>query len=189
MRTVLVTGGTDGMGAAVVRRLLRAGDNVVVVGRSRSKFDGLLAELRDAGLSDAATRAEFVGADLSLVADSRRVVTHLMRRHGRLDAMVLAASFVRRRRQMTVEGHEASWALFFLSKYVMVTEFAQLLDAAHRPVIVNTSVPGTKVDAIDLDDLELTRHFSFARSNAAQRRANELLGILATVNPRLGYVT
>ncbi|MHA7132824.1 SDR family NAD(P)-dependent oxidoreductase [Oerskovia turbata] len=187
MRTVVVTGGTDGMGAAVARRLLARGDRVVVVGRSPAKFDALLAGLGD---DSAAERADFLAADLSLIADSRRVASHVAERHERIDALVLAASFVRRRRHVTPEGHEASWALFFLSKHVLVTGLVERLRAAGAPVIVNTSVPGARAGAIDFDDPELSRGFTMARSNAAQRRANELLGLLATRDvPGLSYVT
>lgn len=187
MKTVVVTGGTDGMGAALVRQFLTAGDRVIVIGRSRAKFDGLLAGLGDPSAAD---RAEFVAADLSLLADSRGVVAHLTAHHAQIDALVLAASFIRSRRHVTIEGHEASWALFFLSKYILVTGLAERLRASARPVVVNTSVPEAKADAIDFDDPELTRGFTFGKSNAQQRRANELLGILATRdNPDLSYVT
>jgi hypothetical protein len=54
--------------------------------------------------------------------------------------------------------------LVFVSKYLFVTGLAALLRAAER--------------------------FTFARANAQQRRANELLGILATdETPDLAYVT
>ncbi|OLT30242.1 hypothetical protein BJF79_39400 [Actinomadura sp. CNU-125] len=182
VRTIVITGGTDGMGAALARHHLAAGDRVTVIGRSRAKFEALAAA--------APSRAEFVAADLSLLADGRRVVDRLKRSHERIDALVLAASFVRQRRHETPEGHEASWALFFLSKYLFVTRLADLLHAADRPVIVNTAVPGARPDAIAFDDLEMVDGFTFKRSNAQQRRANELLGILATDrNPDLGYVT
>lgn len=180
MRTIVITGGTDGMGAALARHYLAAGDRVVVIGRSETKFRTLAA----------GAPAEFTAADLSLLADSRRVVDQLRDRHERIDALVLAASFVRQRRHTTPEGHEASWALFFLSKYLFVTRLADLLRASGRPVIVNTAVPGARADAVPFDDLEMTDGFTFKRSNAQQRRANELLGILATEeNPDLGYVT
>lgn len=189
MRTIVITGGTDGMGAALARHFLGAGDRVVVIGRSRAKFDALLATVTGDDRS-AASRAEFVAADLSLVADSRRVVEHVQANHERIDALVLAASFIRQRRHTTAEGHEASWALFFISKYLFVTGLAALLRAAERPVVVNTAVPGARADAIDFDDVEMGEGFTFARSNAQQRRANELLGILATNdNPNLAYVT
>jgi hypothetical protein len=187
VRTIVITGGTDGMGAALARHYLEAGDRIVVVGRSRAKFDALVT---GAAGGDLAARAAFVAADLSSVAESRRVVEHLRAGYERIDALVLAASFVRQRRHTTAEGREASWVLFFVSKFVFVTGLAAQLGAADRPVIVNTAVPGARADAIDFDDLEMTEGFTFARSNAQQRRANELLGILATdANPDLAYVT
>ncbi|MGI5171157.1 SDR family NAD(P)-dependent oxidoreductase [Spirillospora sp. CA-253888] len=189
MRTIVITGGTDGMGAALARHFLRAGDRVVVIGRSRSKFRALVATATNEDRS-AATRAEHIAADLSLVADTRRVIEHLRTDHERIDALVLAASFIRQHRHTTPEGHEASWALFFLSKYLLVTGLATLLQAAERPVVANTAVPGARPDAIDFDDLQMVSGFTFKRSNAQQRRANELLGILATDQiPNLAYVT
>lgn len=189
MRTIVVTGGTDGMGAALARHYLVAGDRVVVIGRSRAKFEALVAAAASRSPS-APSRGEFIAADLSLVEDSRRVVDHLKEGHGRIDALVLAASFIRQRRHGTAEGHEASWSLFFLSKYLFVTRLADLLRAGDRPVIVNTAVPGARPDAIAFDDLEMVDGFTFKRSNAQQRRANELLGILAIeLNPDLSYVT
>ncbi|MEU0985333.1 SDR family NAD(P)-dependent oxidoreductase [Streptomyces sp. NPDC005953] len=186
---MVITGGTDGMGAALARHYLAAGERVTVIGRSRSKFDALVAAVSCVDPS-AAARAEFVPADLSLVADSRRVVDHLLAHHERIDALVLAASFIRQRRQTTTEGHEASWALFFLSKYLFVTGLAPLLRVAERPVIVNTAVPGARVDAVNLEDLEMVHEFTFRRSNAQQRRANELLGVLAADDiPNLAYIT
>jgi NAD(P)-dependent dehydrogenase (short-subunit alcohol dehydrogenase family) len=189
MKTVVVTGGTDGMGASLARHYLRQGDNVTVVGRSRAKFDALVAALTAEGVPSIAERARFIGADLSLVADSEGVVEQLKERYERIDVLVLAASFIRQKRHVTAEGREASWVLFFVSKYLFVSGLADLLSAADRPVILNTSVPGAKTDAIDFDDLESTGTFSFARSNAQQRRANELLGILATRDPRISYIT
>ncbi|MGW1146637.1 SDR family NAD(P)-dependent oxidoreductase [Streptomyces sp. NPDC002454] len=194
MRTIVITGGTDGMGAALAHHYLRAGDRVVAIGRDRAKFETLVAKASATGGGDAgppvAARAEFLAADLSSVAEARRTVGRLTERHPRIDALVLAASFVRRRRHLTPEGHEASWALFFLSKYLLVTGVAPVLAAAARPVVVNAAVPGARPDAIDFEDPGMATGFTFARSNAQQRRANELLGVLATgLDPDLAYVT
>ncbi|MFF2023522.1 SDR family NAD(P)-dependent oxidoreductase [Streptomyces sp. NPDC058171] len=189
MKTIVITGGTDGMGAALARHFLAAGERVVVVGRSRGKFEALVSAVA-LGNPSATARAEFLAADLSALDDGRRVVDHLVARHQHIDALVLAASYVRQRRQVTTEGHEASWALFFLSKYLFVTALAPLLRAAGRPVVINTAVPGAPVDAIAFDDPGMAEGFTFRRSNAQQRRANELLGIVATHDhPDLAYVT
>ncbi|MFC5746076.1 SDR family oxidoreductase [Actinomadura rugatobispora] len=163
MGAIVVTGGTDGMGAALARHYLAAGDRVVVIGRSRAKFEALVAAAASQSPS-APSRAEFIAAVLSLIEDGRCVVNPLEESHERIDALVLAASFIRHRLHGTPEGHEASWSLFFLSKYLCVTRLADLL---------RETVDG----------------FPFKRSNAQQRRANELPGILATdQNSDLGYV-
>lgn len=177
------------MGAALARHHLAAGDRVVAIGRSSAKFEALLAQVSGQA-PDATSRAQFIPADLSLVEESRRAVDALRATHDRLDGLVLAASFIRQQRLLTAEGHEASWSLFFLSKYIFVTGLTDLLRGSTHPVIVNTAVPGASANAVDFEDLELVNDFSFRRSNAQQRRANELLGILATEqNPNLGYIT
>ncbi|WP_459549374.1 SDR family NAD(P)-dependent oxidoreductase [Nocardia sp. X0981] len=177
------------MGAALTRHYLAEGDRVVAVGRNRAKFDTLVADVAPR-TRPATLRTDFIEADLSLVEENRRVVARLRKDHERIDALVLAASFIRQRRHTTSEGHEASWALFFLGKFLLVTELADLLRASAQPVVVNTAVPGARADAIDFADPEMVHGFTFARSNAQQRRANELLGILATArNPELGYMT
>jgi len=45
-KTVVITGASDGIGAAAARRISRGGDNVVLVGRSESKTAAVAAELR-----------------------------------------------------------------------------------------------------------------------------------------------
>jgi short-subunit dehydrogenase len=44
-RTIVITGASDGIGAAAARALCRSGENVVVVGRSESKTKAVAAEL------------------------------------------------------------------------------------------------------------------------------------------------
>ncbi|MCV7061090.1 SDR family NAD(P)-dependent oxidoreductase, partial [Mycolicibacterium vaccae] len=44
-RTIVITGASDGIGAAAARRLHRCGENVVVVGRSQDKTRVVATEL------------------------------------------------------------------------------------------------------------------------------------------------
>ncbi|MEU9117323.1 glucose 1-dehydrogenase [Streptomyces sp. NPDC048483] len=80
-KTVLVTGGSSGMGFAAARRLLDEGAYVVITGRDQDRLDSAVARL------NAAERALAVRADVSSLAD----LDHLMRRvetwRGGLDAV------------------------------------------------------------------------------------------------------
>ena len=75
MRSVLVTGGSSGIGARLVRELLDAGDRVVV-------FD------RD---PPADSRARFVEGDVRRAGDHERAVAQAVDDRGRLDVLVANA--------------------------------------------------------------------------------------------------
>ena len=65
-RVVLVSGGTQGLGAAIARAAVREGAAVVVSGRRPEPGEKLVAELQDAG-----AKAHFVAADVADVASAQ----------------------------------------------------------------------------------------------------------------------
>ena len=69
-QTAIVTGGSDGIGAAITEDYLLAGCKVVVLGRSSTKYDSLVPELQGKGLCT--KDLHFVPADMSKVDDIRR---------------------------------------------------------------------------------------------------------------------
>jgi NAD(P)-dependent dehydrogenase (short-subunit alcohol dehydrogenase family) len=88
----LVTGGTQGVGAAIARRLAEAGAaGVVLVGRDPQRGRAVCAEIEGLGTSTA-----FVAADLAEVEACRRAVAACDERFGRLDGLVNAAGLTDR---------------------------------------------------------------------------------------------
>jgi 3-oxoacyl-[acyl-carrier protein] reductase len=83
-RVAFVTGGSRGIGAAIVRRLARDGLHVVAVARNVEKLDQLVAEIRSAEGGS----AESLPCD---IADSNALTTAIEKvtdAHGRLDVLV-----------------------------------------------------------------------------------------------------
>jgi meso-butanediol dehydrogenase / (S,S)-butanediol dehydrogenase / diacetyl reductase len=80
-KVAVVTGGTAGIGRAVVERLVGEGASVVFCGRR----SGLGAEVEAALGRD---RAEFVTADVTVRGDLERLYETAAERHGRLDVVV-----------------------------------------------------------------------------------------------------
>ncbi|GAA4070604.1 SDR family NAD(P)-dependent oxidoreductase [Actinomadura miaoliensis] len=170
-KTVVITGGTDGIGAALARALFARGDHAVVIGTDRDKGDRLTREA-----ADAPGACTFLPADLSLVADTRRVIEEITAAHTAIDGLVLCARFFRSRRRVTPEGFEDNFALFYLSRFLLGHGQRDVLGEAGAPVIVNVAGPGHDTP-IAWDDLQSARGYDGVQAMFMTGRLNDLLGV------------
>ncbi|MDI5976567.1 SDR family NAD(P)-dependent oxidoreductase [Amycolatopsis magusensis] len=170
MKTIVITGGTDGLGYALARKRLDAGDTVVVIGRSRDKFATLGG-------------GEFLRADLTLISENRRVLDELRERP--IDALVLAAAYANFPRVTTAEGIEHNFALYHLSRHLLADGLHEQLHAAPAPVIVDTTVPGAPADAINWDDVNFEHGYTWKAANLQSRRATFLRAAARTGVPHV----
>ena len=83
-RTIVITGASDGIGAAAARELSRRGDQVVVVGRSPDKTRAVAAEIG----------ADHFLADYSELGQVRDLADQLLARYPRIDVLINNAGAV-----------------------------------------------------------------------------------------------
>lgn len=92
-KVCLVAGATQGLGAAVARRLAQAGAaGVVITGRNPAKGEAMARSIAEA----TGTTVHFVRADFADVEDCRRAVAEVDRLFGRLDVLVNAGASTER---------------------------------------------------------------------------------------------
>ncbi|GHA82903.1 hypothetical protein GCM10010330_41560 [Streptomyces tendae] len=84
-RTWLITGGSQGLGRALVLAALEAGDNVVVTSRKPEALASLRAEHPD--------QLEAVALDVTSASQSRGVVAAAVERFGSVDVVVNNAGY------------------------------------------------------------------------------------------------
>jgi NAD(P)-dependent dehydrogenase (short-subunit alcohol dehydrogenase family) len=91
-RVILVTGAGSGIGRAVSIALARAGAEVILLGRTVKKLEGVHAEIRELG----APEASIVPLDLerALAADYEKVAAAIQERFGRLDGLLHNAALL-----------------------------------------------------------------------------------------------
>ncbi|MFG2376888.1 SDR family NAD(P)-dependent oxidoreductase [Streptomyces sp. NPDC048504] len=174
MKTVVITGGNDGIGRGLALTRLERGDKVVVIGRSEEKGKGLLAAAEERGAGD---RAFFIAADLSLVAENRRVLDEIKASFPVVDALVLCARFFRSDRFQTADGYENTFALEYLSRYLLSHGLTETLEKSEAPVIVNVAGPGIQKPGIRWQDLQSERGYNGVGAQMQAGTANDLLGV------------
>lgn len=172
MRTVVVTGGTDGIGKGLALHYLRQGARVVAVGSTPAKGASFLAEA-------ASQNATFLRADLTSIAATKELLATIRRTCASLDTLVLCAQRYRLfgPRTTTREGFEHSFALAYLSRHILSHGLRDLMTPAPHPVIMNVGTPGVPLGRIHWDDLQLTRRYNGTRATLQSFRANDLLGV------------
>lgn len=90
-KVVLVSGGTQGLGAAIAGAAARNGARVVVTGRRRAVGEKLVASLAETGAD-----AGYLPCDVSQVDQCRSAVARTVERHGRVDCLVNSAGLTTR---------------------------------------------------------------------------------------------
>ena len=92
-KVALVTGGSSGLGRAIVHRLADEGASVVVAGRDQERAEAVAAEAAGIAARVGSSAAAFatVFGDVARVADCERLFADALARLGRLDILVNSA--------------------------------------------------------------------------------------------------
>ena len=173
-RTIVVSGGTDGMGRALVLARAARGDRVLAIGSNAAKGERLLAQASATPMPGA---IDFIRADLRTVAGTRAAIAAVKDSAPVIDALALFANRQAPQRIETPEGLEATFALYYLSRYLLSHELTPALSRSASPVIINVAGVGITKGSIQWDDLQLTRRYSMIRAQLQAGRANDLLGV------------
>jgi NAD(P)-dependent dehydrogenase (short-subunit alcohol dehydrogenase family) len=165
----LVTGATQGIGRAAALALARRGASVVIVGRDPKRTPETAEELRQ---ESGNPHVEAFVADLSLMAEVRRVAREYASRYPRLDALINNAGAVFAQRQLTTDGYERTFALNHLAYYALTRDLLELLRRSAPARVVNLSSIVHTMERLDFDDLMVERRYTGMRAYKRSKLAN-----------------
>ena len=160
----MITGASDGIGAAAAAQLAASGHRVVVVGRSPEKTK---------------TVAEGIGADRCVadfadLAQVRTLAAELLAAYPRIDVLANNAGGQMGARTLTADGYETTFQVNHLAPFLLTNLLIGRL-AESGASVVNTSSIGSKLYGhVDLDDLNSERSFGASRAYCTTKLENVL---------------
>jgi len=150
-KTCLVTGATSGIGKQTALRLARLGATVIIVARDAARGGVAADQVRQ---HVPLAQVEVLTADLSSLAQVRRLAEEVLARRERLDVLINNAGVIMTRRQLTDDGLETTFATNHMAPFLLTNLLSGLLTrSAPARVVTVASAAHKQVRTIPWDDL------------------------------------
>ncbi|GIF11896.1 SDR family NAD(P)-dependent oxidoreductase [Actinoplanes teichomyceticus] len=166
--TIVITGGSSGVGLAAAKQLAARGDEVVLIGRDPGRLAAAVEQVRTAG---GGREPQHFRADFERLDDVRHLADQLLAAYPRIDVLANNAGGIIGRPRETVDGYEATIQGNHLAPFLLTHLLRDRLTGGR---VVNTASrahiqgrPGTNFT----DD---PKSYSSWRSYGASKAANIL---------------
>src|SRR6187200_1296635 len=168
-KTVLVTGGTGGIGRAAAVALASMGARVGITGRDRGRAEHTAAGI----MGESGNRAvDVFVADMSSQAEVRRLADEVLTAYPRLDVLLNNVGGFWAHRHVTADGLEHTFALNHLAPFLLTSLLLERLKTSAPARVVTVSSGAQSMGKIDFDDLMGERQYSGQRAYNQSKLAN-----------------
>lgn len=189
MKTILITGSTDGIGKETAKVLAELGHHVIVHGRTQSKVDNVVAMLKD---NYPNAKVDSVTADLSAMNSVEALAGEIESTFDRIDVLINNAGVYSASTPMTKEGLDIRFAVNAIAPYLLTKRLLKLMDKEGRVINLSSAAQATvNMDALlgkrTLDDGNAYAQSKLALTMVSRYLAQELEGtgpLVVAVNPR-----
>jgi retinol dehydrogenase-14 len=168
-KTVLITGGTGGIGKAAAVGLASMGARVGITGRDQAR-----AELAAAAIAKESRNpsVDVFVADMSSQAEVRRLAHDILAAYPRLDVLLNNVGGFWAHRHVTADGLEHTFALNHLAPFLLTNLLLDRLIASAPARVVTVSSGAQSMGRIDFDDLMGELKYSGSRAYNQSKLAN-----------------
>jgi NAD(P)-dependent dehydrogenase (short-subunit alcohol dehydrogenase family) len=169
-RTVLITGGTGGIGRATALGLARLGAHVGITGRDHERTEDAVREVRAAG----GGQADGFVADLSSQSEVRRLAAEVLAFFPRIDVLINNVGGYWNTRHVTADGLEHTFALNHLAPFLLTNLLLDRLKQSAPARVVTVSSNAQLMGRISFEDLQGAQAYSGSRAYDQSKLANVL---------------
>lgn len=170
-KRVVLTGASRGIGRETALALGKMGADLSLIVRDAGRGRTVADEVRALG---GAGDVEVFVADLSSMAEVRRVGSEVLAKHDRIDVLINNAGALLMERQVTKDGYEATFATNHLGYFLLTKVLLDAVKKAPAGRIVNVASEAHHRGTIKFDDLMGEKRYAGWSAYGASKLANIL---------------
>ena len=170
-KVAIVTGANSGIGRVTAEGLALRGASVVMVCRDRARGAAAQSEIKATSGNDS---VELMICDMASQKSIRAFAEEFKRTHDRLDVLVNNAGVYIRKRTVTEDGIETTFAVNHLAYFLLTESLLDLIERSGPARIINVASDAHAYGRIDFDNLQGEKKYSGMRAYANSKLANIL---------------
>lgn len=188
MKTILITGSTDGIGKLAAIQLATEGHQIVLHGRNNEKLQHTISEVKE--LSNNENISGFI-ADLSDFSSIQKMIDGVKGQLSKIDVLINNAGVFKSPVQRTQENIDLRFAVNYLAPYVLTRGLIPILENSDAPRVINLSSAAQSTVSLDAlaGNSSLSEQEAYAQSKLALTmwsfylaKMNQSLNVIA-LNP------
>jgi NAD(P)-dependent dehydrogenase (short-subunit alcohol dehydrogenase family) len=160
-KTIVITGGTGGIGHATAIALAKQGNELIFQGRDAEKGKRIAEELSKMN----GCTATFIAADVSSIDGIKTLAAEIKKLTGKIDLLIHSAGTFNPERRVTKDGLYESFTVNYLCKFMLDHLLLEELKHGEGRIII-VGVQLMKNAAINFDDLQMKANYSFMKSRS-----------------------
>ena len=150
-KTILITGATDGIGKQTALRLAQMGARILLHGRNLEKGEKVRQEIIS---KSGNPKVELLIADLQSLKQVRQLASDVKKTTSRLDILINNAGIYMKKRRLSEDGYEMTFAVNHLAPFLLTNLLLDLLKKSAPARVVTVSSVGHKLVYLNLADLQ-----------------------------------
>ena len=159
-KNCLITGANTGLGLAVSKKMAVLGANTVLLCRNKAKGENAVHEIKKETPN---ASVDLMICDLSSVKSIKNFMGEFKGKYSSLDILYNNAAVMKQKRTVTEDGFEMMFQVNYLSSFILMNSFLELLKNSSSPLVINNGRPTYKL-RLDMNDLQLEREYSMYNS-------------------------
>ncbi len=166
MKTILITGSTDGIGKLTALKLAKYGYQILLHGRNGEKLEQTKVEIKK--LSNNASVSGFV-SDLSDFDSIEKMIESIASKYSKIDVLINNAGVFKSKIQSNQNGLDLRFAVNYFAPYLLTNGLIQLLKNSDSPRVINLSSAAQSSVSIEalLGDKQISNQEAYAQSKLA----------------------